>query len=107
MLSSRIFLDKRGEGGAGFRNFSFLPQFRRGFKFRQREIEPRFGSDFTALLFADLDIFFENKVVPEPGGAAEDDDCQKQDEEPLHGLNSAGVILSWARPISSCDARKN
>src|SRR6266480_654934 len=90
MRAGRKFLDESGEGGARFRNFSFLSQFGRGLIFRQGQIESRFGSDFTALLFADLDVFLENKVVPEPGGAAEDDDCEKQNEEPLHGSNSAG-----------------
>src|SRR2546430_7594425 len=90
MGAGRIFLDESSEGGARFRNFSFLSQFGRGLIFRQGQIESRFGCDFAALLLADLDVFFENKVVPEPGGAAEDDDCEKQDEEPLHGSNSAG-----------------
>src|SRR4029077_875668 len=46
--------------------------------------------DFAALLFANLDIFLENKVGPEPISATKNDDCQKQDKEPLHGSNSAG-----------------
>src|SRR6266404_6422404 len=90
MRAGRKFLNKSSESGARFRNFSFLSQFGRSLVFRQGQIESRFGSDFAALLLTDLNVFFENKVVPKPGGAAKDDDCEKQDEKPLHGSNSAG-----------------
>jgi len=62
------------------RNFSVLAQFGRLLKFRQGQIDARFGRDFAALLFTHLDIFLENKVVSEPGGAAENDNCEKQDK---------------------------
>src|ERR1700730_10823141 len=93
MGAGRKFLDESSKRGARFRNFSFLSQFGRGLIFRQGQIESRFGSDFAALLLPDLDVFLENKVVPKPGGAAEDDNCEKQDEKPLHGSNSAGGNL--------------
>jgi len=88
--TGRIFLDESSKRGAGFRNFSFLSQFGRGLIVWQGQVESRFGSDFAALLFADLDVFLENKVVPKPGGAAEDDNCEKQNEEATSWFNSAG-----------------
>ena len=88
--TGRIFLDVSGESGARFRNFSVLSQLGRGLIFRQRQINARFRRDFSALFFGDLNVFLENVVVSEPGGPAENDDCEKEDEQPLHGLESAG-----------------
>ena len=77
MRAGRVFLDERGEGFARFRNFSFLSQFRGGLEIGKGQIESRLGSDFASLFLANLNVFLENVIISEPGGAAKDDDCEK------------------------------
>jgi hypothetical protein len=56
---------------------------------------------FAALFFADLNVLFENEIVTEPGGAAENDDREKENEKPLHGSDKTTSNLRGRGVISS------
>src|SRR5260370_33840437 len=77
MLSGGIFLDERDERIASFGQFPVLSQLCRRLKFRQTDVRRGWRSNFAALLLFDCDFFFDKGVVTEPGGSAEDDQCEK------------------------------
>src|SRR5437868_12099236 len=89
MQSGGIFLDKSDQCVASFGQFPVLPQLRRRLKFGETNVWCRRRSDFSTLLLFHCDLFFNETVVTEPGGTAEDDQRQQQHEEPLHGWQSA------------------
>ena len=66
-----------GQGRTRFRQFSFLPQFRRGLKFRQARVGLRLFLDFAALFRAHGQLGFNDDVVTKERGAAEDHHCQQ------------------------------
>src|SRR5437588_1346332 len=100
--AGRKFLNERSQGGARFRHFSVLSQFRGGFVFGQSEIDPRLGRHFAALFFLNFDVLFENEFAAEPISATENDDREKKGRRATSWIKKArAVILPLMRPISS------
>src|SRR5207244_11143764 len=77
MFSGGIFLDERDRRIASFCQFSILSQLGRRLKFRQADVRRGWRSNFAALLLFHCDFLFYKGVVTEPGGAAEDDQCEQ------------------------------
>src|SRR4029077_1082614 len=100
MLSGGIFLNKRDERVASFGQFSVLAQLEGCLKFRQADVRRRRWSNFSTLLLFHCDFFFDEGVVTEPRGAAKDDECEQQYEEPLHGWQQAIVTAGETRELS-------
>src|SRR4249919_3561644 len=72
-----IFLDDSCKRITRFGEFSILTKFNRRLKFRQADVHYWRRSDFPALLLFHFDFFFDEGVVTEPGGSAEDRQWQK------------------------------
>ena len=70
-------MDERDERIASFGQFSVLSQLDCGLKFREANVRLRWRSNFSPLLLFQCDFFFDEGVVTEPGGAAEDDQCEQ------------------------------
>jgi len=85
VFSSGIFLNQCNERIASFGQFSVLSQLRCRLKLGKTDVRHRGWCDFSTLLFFYRDLFFYKGFLTEPVGAAEDDQCQQQHEEPLHG----------------------
>src|ERR1700751_2078270 len=88
MFSGGIFLNKCNERITSFGQFSVLSQLRCRLKLGKTDVRHRRWCDFSTLLFFYRDLFLYKRVVTEPGGAAEDDQRQQQNEKPLHGWSN-------------------
>src|SRR6476646_2839976 len=77
VLSRGIFLDECDERITSFGQFSILSQLGCRLKFRETDVRRGWRSNFAALLLFHCDLFFYKGIVTEPGGAAEDDQCEQ------------------------------
>src|SRR4029077_3069677 len=72
VFPSGIFLDDSDKRITGFGEFSILAQLTRRLKIRQADVHHGRRSYFPALLLFYFDFFFDEGVVTEPRGPAED-----------------------------------
>src|SRR6266478_1623790 len=102
--SGWIFLDEGDERVASFGQFPFLPQLRRRLKFGETDVRRGRRRNFSALFLFHCHFLFDEAVVAEPGGSSEDDQCQQQHEEPLHGWQR--TIVNWSQVQKLSRARE-